>query len=102
MRINVGIAAMVVGRMALITPGGALHAGSGESPRWQAPAQWHRLLRKTVRGTLLVDDGGVEFRSAKFHKRWAYVDIRSFELSLKEFTLNSYQNRPWHELVRRP
>jgi hypothetical protein len=58
MRINVGIAAMAVGRIAFITPGGALHADSGESPRRQAPAQWHRLLRKTVRGTLLVDDDG--------------------------------------------
>jgi hypothetical protein len=102
MRINVGIAATVIGGIAFNTLGGALHADSGESPRWQAPVQWHRLLRKTGRGTLLVDDGGVEFRSAKFHKRWAYVDIRSFELHLKEFTLNSYQNRPWHELVRRP
>ena len=98
MRINVGIAAMVVGRMALITPGGALHAGSGESPRWQAPAQWHRLLRKTVRGTLLVADDGVEF----FHECRGYVDIRSFELSAKKSTLNSYQNRPGHELVRHP
>jgi hypothetical protein len=66
MAINVSITATVVGRIA---SGGALHADSGESPRWQAPAQWHRFVRKTVRGTLLVDHDGVEFRSAKFHER---------------------------------
>ncbi|SRR5712691_4475475 len=97
MRINVTIAATVVGGIVFITLGGALHADAGESPSWEAPAQWHRLLRKAVHGTLLVDDDGVEFRSAKFHERWAYVDIHSFELSAKELTLNSYQNRRWHE-----
>jgi hypothetical protein len=95
-RINVSIAAIVSG-IAFIAPGGPLYADTGQSPRWQAPAEWRRVLRKTVRGTLLVDDDGVEFRSAKFHERWAYVDIHSFELSSKELTLNSYQNRPWHE-----
>ena len=97
MRINVSIASTIVGWIAFITSAVPLHADAAESPRWQAPAEWHRPLRKTVRGTLLMDDEGVEFRSAKFHERWAYVDIPSFELSAKELTLNSYQNRPWHE-----
>ncbi len=92
-----GIALTIGGGLVFMISGGAAHAAAAESPRWQAPAEWHRLLRKTVRGTLLVDDEGVEFRSAKFNERWAYVEIHSFELSAKELTLNSYQNRPWHE-----
>ena len=78
-------------------------AMSAEAPaatqpqHWQTPAQWHRLLKKAVRGTLLLDDEGVEFRSAKSSQRWAYVEIYSFNLSAKELTLTGYQNRPWHE-----
>jgi hypothetical protein len=80
-----------------MTSDGALQASAAEAPQWQTSARWHRALRKAVPGTLLIDDSGVEFRSAKVHERWAYVDIRTFDLSAKELTLNSYQNRPWHE-----
>ena len=48
-------------------------------------------------GTLLIDDAGVEFRSAKLKERWAWLDIYSFDLSASEFTLIGYRNRPWHE-----
>ena len=72
-------------------------AQSGGTPKWQASARWHRALRKPIPGTLLIDDAGVEFQSPKFHERWAYLDIRSFDLSSKELTLKSYQRRPWHE-----
>ena len=57
MRINV-IGATVVCGIAFSTPGGALHAEFGES---LAGRFRHKLLRKTVRGTSLVADDGVEF-----------------------------------------
>ena len=94
MRINVIGAAVVCG-IAFSTPRGALHAEFGES---LAGRFRHKLLRKTVRGTLLVANDGVEF----FHERWATVDLHSFDLSAKEPTLNSYQNHPRQELVRHP
>ena len=63
-----------------------------QSQPWQTPAQWHRLLKKPVPGILLLDDGGVEFRSAKFNQRWPYMEIHSFDLLTQELTLTSYQN----------
>jgi len=68
-----------------------------QSQPWQTPAQWHRLLKKPVPGILLLDDGGVEFRSAKFNQRWPYMEIHSFDLLTQELTLTSYQNRRRHE-----
>ena len=76
---------------------GAVLANAAQSELWQAPANWHRLLKKDVPGSLVLDDAGVAFRSPKFNQRWAYVDIHSFDLSARELTLDSYQNRPWHE-----
>lgn len=81
----------------LMAVGAAMASAQSDGTRWQTPARWHRTLRKTVPGTVLIDDSGVEFQSARFRKRWAYVDIRSFDLSAKELTLESYQRRPWHE-----
>jgi len=75
---------------------GAVLANAAQSELWQAPANWHRLLKKDVPGSLVLDDTGVEFRSPKFNRRWAYIDIHSFDLSARELTLDSYQNRPWH------
>ena len=96
MRINLCIAATTVGAITYIARGGALQADAGESSAGRRRHNGIGLSRKTVRGTLLAVDDGVEF----FHERWAYVDFHSFELSVKEPTLNSFQNRPWHELVR--
>ena len=67
------------------------------TPQWESDARWHRTLEKSVRGTLFIDDEGVEFRSAKLKERWAWLDIYSFDLADREFTLIGYQNRPWHE-----
>jgi hypothetical protein len=88
-------AATVVSGIAFRTPDVAIHANFGAS---LAGRFRHKLLRKTVRRALLVADDGVEF----FHECRGYVDIRSFELPAKKSTLNSYQNRPGHELVRHP
>jgi len=96
MRISVSVAATVVPGFAVSSLGGALHADAGESPAGRRRHNDIGVVRTIVRGTLLVTDDGVEF----FHERRAYVDMDSFELSAKEPTLNSYQNRPGHELVR--
>ena len=86
---NMDIAVRVAGGMVFMMSGGAPHTTAAESPRWQLTAEWHRLLRKSVRGTWFLEVYGVEIRSAKFHERSGYsgyVDIRSFGLSLKELT----------------
>ena len=67
------------------------------TPQWDSAARWHRTLEKSVPGTLFIDDDGVEFRSPKLKEHWAWLDIYSFDLSGREFTLISYQNRPWRE-----
>jgi hypothetical protein len=87
----------VVGGVFVLGSATPLLASSSQSEQWQKPAQWHRLLKKAVPGTLLIDDDGVEFRSAKFNQRWPYVEIHSFDLSTRDLTLTSYQNRPRHE-----
>lgn len=93
---NVFVSA-VVGGVFVLAPNTPLPASSSQSEGWQTPAQWHRLLKKAVPGTLLIDDDGVEFRSAKFNQRWPFVEIHSFDLSTRDLTLTSYQNRPRHE-----
>lgn len=70
--------------------------------RWETAARWHRTLKKSVPGTLVLNPDGVEFRSAKFNRRWKYADIHTFDLSPHELTLWTYQNRPWHEPGERP
>jgi hypothetical protein len=60
------------------------------------------MLMKSVPGTLLLDEAGVEFRSAKFNQRWPYQEIRSFDLLDRELTLLTYQRRPWHAPGERP
>jgi hypothetical protein len=64
---------------------------------WKTTAHWHRSLKKTLPGTLVVDTNGVAFSSAKSNRRWAYVEIQSFDLSTRELTITGYQNRHWHE-----
>ncbi len=76
--------------------------GSAEGQNWQAPAKWHRTLKKAEPGTLLLDANGIEFRSPKFNHRWKYVDIHTFDLSRRELTLLTYENRRWHEPGERP
>jgi len=66
--------------------------------KWQSPAQLHRLLKKPVAGTLIFDDGGVEFRSPRFSSRWPHGEIKTFDLSSdRELIITDYENRHWHE-----
>ena len=98
MRSNVNVfTTAIAGGIFVLASNAAVFGSPSQTERWQTPAQWHRLLKKAVPGTLLIDDDGVEFRSAKFNQRWAYVEIHSIDLSTREVTLTSYQNRPWHE-----
>lgn len=77
---------------------GILAASSPTAPdSWQSAAQWHRLLKKSVPGTLRFDRTGVEFRSRNLTRSWSYEDIRTFDLSPHELILTSYENRSWHE-----
>jgi hypothetical protein len=95
MRSNVTI--FVTAVAFVLASNGAALASSAQSEQWQTPAQWHRLAKKAVPGTLVVDQEGVEFRSAKFTQRWPNIEIHTFDLFLRELTITSYQNRHWHE-----
>src|ERR1043166_423262 len=81
----------------LMAVGAAMASAQSDGTRWQTPARWHRTLRKTVPGPVLIDVSGVEFQSARFRKRWAPVDIRSFDLSAKDQPWESYGGRPGQE-----
>ena len=72
-------------------------AMSAQAQTWQTSAKWHRALKKAETGTLTIDAEGVGFRSLKFSQRWKYVDIHTFDLSPRELTLLTYENRHWHE-----
>ena len=78
------------------------HNSPAQARQWQTAAKWHRTLKKAESGTLLLDADGVEFRSARFNQRWPYTEIHTFDLSQRELTLRTYQNRPWHEPGERP
>jgi len=75
---------------------------SAQAVQWQTPSRWHQTLKKSDPGTLALDADGVEFRSAKFSRRWKYIEIHTFDLSQRELTLLTYQNRHWHEPGERP
>ncbi|HEY1730610.1 MAG TPA: hypothetical protein VGG15_02630 [Terriglobales bacterium] len=72
-------------------------ASPASSETWQSAAQWHRVLRKAVPGTLQIGRDGVEFQSATFTGHWAYTEIHTFDLSANELTLTTYEDRHWHE-----
>src|SRR3569833_1512071 len=78
------------------------HNSPAQARQWQTAAKLHRTLKKAEAGTLLLDADGVEFRSARFIQRWPYTEIHTFDLSQRELTLRTYQNRPWHEPGERP
>ncbi len=76
-------------------------ARSALSAPWQTEAKWHRTLKDAATGTLLLDADGVEFQSGRFRHRWEYIDIRTFDLSGRELTLFTYENRHWPEFGER-
>jgi hypothetical protein len=65
---------------------------------WQSPAQFRQLLKRAIKGTLLFDNEEIEFRAPKLSLRWAYGEIKTFELSgARELIITDYGNRHWHE-----
>ena len=63
---------------------------------WQSPARLHHGFG-TVRGTLILDAQGIEFRGdQRFSHRWPFVEIQSFELTPHRFILTGYENRSRH------
>ena len=73
-------------------------AQSDAEIEWQSPAQFRLLLRKSIKGTLLFDKTGIEFRAPKFSHRWPYGEIKTFDLSgARELVITDYENRHWHE-----
>ena len=73
-------------------------AQSDAEIEWQSPAQFRLLLRKSIKGTLLFDKAGIEFRAPKFSHRWPYGEIKTFDLSgARELVITDYENRHWHE-----
>jgi hypothetical protein len=67
------------------------------SPLWQSAARLHRTIKRPLPGTFVIDSEGVEFRSAKFSGRWSFLDIHTFDLSGRDFTVITYGSRRWHE-----
>ena len=79
-------------------PGEFAFAQNHPSIEWQSPAQFRQLLKKAVKGTLLFDNDGIEFRAPKFSQRWLYGEIKTFDLSgARELVITDYENRHWHE-----
>ena len=54
--VNFSIAALAGGILFV-----ASNSAAAQSAHWQTLAQWHRLAKKAVPGTLLLDDDGLEF-----------------------------------------
>src|SRR4029077_1456510 len=74
----------------LIVLTGTCVAQSPADIPWTTTAHWHRFLKTTLPGTLVIDTGGVEFRSPKFTGHWPNIEIQTFELSSHELTLTTY------------
>lgn len=74
-----------------------LNASPPSSPIWESAARLHRTIKRPIFGTLVIADSGIEFRSEKLSLKWEFLDIHTFDLSGREFTLSTYQNRRWHE-----
>ena len=74
-----------------------LHAQDADSIRWESPAQFRQLLKKTIPGTLVLDNDAIEFKSPSFSQRWAYGEIKTFDLTEnRELVITDYENRRWH------
>jgi hypothetical protein len=79
-------------------PGECAFAQNYPPIEWQSPAQFRQLLKRAIKGTLLFDNQGIEFRAPKFSQRWPYGEIKTFDLSgARELVITDYENRHWHE-----
>jgi hypothetical protein len=75
--------------------GDTVHA---DTIAFESPAKLHRLPRKPIIGTLVIDEAGIEFHSPKASHRWSYEEVKTFDLTgSAELTVTDYENRHWHE-----
>lgn len=65
------------------------------SAAWQTSAKWERTVEPGVRGTLVVDDQGVAFKTTRDGMHWSYEQIRTLDLSPRELVVGTYENRRW-------
>lgn len=79
-------------------PGVAEEPAHATITRWETQARKHRTPPETkVRGTLAVDEKGVEFRSENGREqRWTLADIQSAFIAPHRLVLKTYQNRSLH------
>jgi hypothetical protein len=96
-----GALAMVVGAApnllrATVATDTRQNVEAAEGISWQSSASWRHGLKKTS-GTLVINDGGVEFQARKGKRlHWSFEEIQTFKLSPHRLNLTSYQNRKWH------
>ena len=98
-----GLSALALCSLALLpTPVNAAHQTAGPAKpaaalSWESPAKLHHRLTRSS-GTLIIDEGGVTFRSAKGDtRRWPFVEIQTFDLlTPRRLVITGYQNRGWH------
>ena len=63
---------------------------------WKSPARLHHGFRSTP-GNLIFTASGIEFRSEpRFSHRWAFAEVKTFDLTAREFVLTDYENRQHH------
>ena len=65
---------------------------------WETSAGMHRgFLRSKDRGTLSIDEKGVEFQSKKcLIQMWKFLDIDTFSFAPNRLVLKTYTNRSLH------
>ncbi len=75
---------------------GQEHAAT--ATRWETETRKHRIPPLTkVRGSLAIDDKGVEFQSGNGrNQRWAFADIRTAFIAPHRLVLETYVNRTLH------
>lgn len=67
--------------------------GSTPTFNWQSPARLHHGVRSTP-GNLVFSANGIEFRSEpRFSHRWAFIEVKTFDLVPRRLVLTDYENR---------
>ncbi len=71
---------------------------TANAARWETPARKHRTLSSAkVRGTLTIDDKGVEFQVKEGRDdRWTFAEIHTAFIAPHRLVLETYMNRSLH------
>jgi hypothetical protein len=63
---------------------------------WESSAKSHQTIGQE-KGTLMISDQGIEFRSQKGRSvKWPFAEVQSFLLSPQRLTIETYENRKHH------